>query len=103
VFFSTGASLIFDTKIKTKVAIPGSNPSQIRRVAAPGDSVQLPGQTAEKALFPPRRLCPAGYNEGKQENLPNLRHGVAFPFYLFWGFLILFIAPPNPFGEVTVE
>jgi hypothetical protein len=65
--------------------------------------VQLPGQTAEKALFPPRHLCPAVYNEDRQANLLNLQYGAAFPFYLFMEFLNLFIVPPNAFGEVTVE
>jgi hypothetical protein len=65
--------------------------------------VQLPGQTAEKAPFIPRHLCPAVYKEDRQANLPNLQYGAAFPFYLFMEFLNLFIAQPNAFSEVTVE
>jgi hypothetical protein len=65
--------------------------------------MQLPGQTAERAPFPPRHSCPAGYNGDKQANLANLQYAAAIPCYLLLDFLILFIALPNAFGEVTVE
>lgn len=64
----------------------------LRREAARWHWMQLRDHAAKKTLFPIRRLCPAGYNNDEQLNLPILQYAPPFLFYYFLKFMN--ISPP---------
>jgi hypothetical protein len=85
------------------VRMPGSTPSQIRRVAAHRCSVQLRGQAAKKFSFSIRHFYPVGYNEHGNGNLRVLQPALTFLFYTVLELLMIFTGSPNVFGRVAAK